>query len=211
MQFHPKSFSLPSQLFNGFCCKNKNNVNQKTWTEHVPGQRKIISLFHKVTTHWFSMYLHGLRQVAGTCEKVTSQHTRSKTGHHQYMWKSYNAHSMYLQDPRQVASTCDIVTTHTQDPRQVASTCDIVTTHTQDPREVASTCDKVTTRTACNYKTGDRSPVQVTKLRHTQHVRTYKTGDRSPVQVTKLQHTQHVPTRPETDHQNMWLSYHTHM
>ena len=112
-----------------------------------------------------------------------------------------------IQDPRLVTTTtCDSYNAHSmylQDPRQVASTCDIVTTHTQDPREVASTCDKVTIRTACNYKTGDRSPVQVTKLRHTQHVRTYKTGDRSPVQVTKLQHTQHVPTRPETDHQNM--------
>ena len=47
----PKPFSLPSQLFNGFCSKNKNDVNQKAWTDHVPGQRKVVGLYNKVTGH----------------------------------------------------------------------------------------------------------------------------------------------------------------
>ena len=44
----PKSFSLHSQLFNGFCSKNENNVNQKAWTDHVPRQWKVVSLLTKL-------------------------------------------------------------------------------------------------------------------------------------------------------------------
>ena len=47
----PKPFSLPSQLFNGFCSKNKNDVNQKAQTDHVPGQQKVVGLYDKVTGH----------------------------------------------------------------------------------------------------------------------------------------------------------------
>ena len=47
----PKSFSLHSQLFNGFFSKNENNVNQKAWTDHVQRQWKVVSLYDKVTGH----------------------------------------------------------------------------------------------------------------------------------------------------------------
>ena len=47
----PQPFSLPSQLFNGFCSKNKNDVNQKARTDHVPGQWKVVGLYDKVTGH----------------------------------------------------------------------------------------------------------------------------------------------------------------
>ena len=46
-----KSFSLHSQLFNGFCSKKENNVNQKAWTDQAPGQWKVVSLYDKVTGH----------------------------------------------------------------------------------------------------------------------------------------------------------------
>ena len=44
-----------------------------TWTEHVPGQRKIFSvILQSYNAH--SMYLQGLTQVTSTREIVTTQH-----------------------------------------------------------------------------------------------------------------------------------------
>ena len=118
---------------------DKNDVNQKAWTEHVPGQRKVVGFYDKVTIHAAYTYNKRDRSPSSAREKVTT-------------------HSMYLQDPRQVASTRDKVATHSiylQDPRQVASTRDKVTIHSmylQDPRQVASTRDRVTTYSMYMYQ-----------------------------------------------------------
>ena len=109
------------------------------------------------------MYLQGLRQVAGTCEKVTTaciylQDPRQVTTS---TCDSYNTHSMYLQDPRQVTSTHDKVTTHTVRTYKTRDRSPVQVTklqhsmYLQDPRQVAITGDKITTHTACTYKTQD--------------------------------------------------------